>query len=50
MMAHKHVFMADIIKVTGPTDLKTLFYGLYGCVLENNHLCSCQVNLIEREK
>lgn len=50
MMAKKQVFKPGLIKVTGPTDSKSLFHGLRGCVLENNRLWSCQVNLIEREK
>jgi len=50
MMAKKQIFKAGFIMVTRPIDSKTLFHRLRGCALENNHLCSCQVNLIEREK
>jgi len=49
-MAKKKVFKAGFIKAIGPTDSKTLFHGLRGCALENNHLCPCQINLTEREK
>jgi len=50
MMAKKQIFKAGFIKVTGPTDSRTLFHGMRGCDLENNRLWSCQVNLVEREK
>ena len=50
MMAKKQIFKAGFIMVTGPTDSQTLFHGLRGCALENNHLCLCQVDLIERGK
>ncbi len=49
-MAKKDVFKAGFMKVSGPTDSKTLFHKLRGCVPENKRLWSCQVNLIEREK